>query len=129
MSRPVALASVVLLLLAFPVEAQVFTLNTTDIPQVLTDQRYSEQVDFADVDLDGDFDAALSRGGDLGNLLDRLWINQGGLQYRSCPRARPRRTKPCYIGRPNRYSPERSHPCRHLSGMSRRLGTHQGRRR
>ncbi|MEO0651222.1 MAG: VCBS repeat-containing protein [Planctomycetota bacterium] len=39
-----------------------------------------ENVDVADIDLDGDFDIAGARGGDFGPALNRLWINLGGLQ-------------------------------------------------
>jgi hypothetical protein len=68
-------------LLGGAARAQVFVRNTTDVPdQTSGPVRYTENVDFADVDLDGDFDAAFANGGDLGNLQDRLWINQGGLQ-------------------------------------------------
>jgi hypothetical protein len=41
---------------------------------------YSENVDFADVDGDGDWDALFGDGGDFGNQQNRLWINQGGAQ-------------------------------------------------
>ena len=37
-------------------------------------------MDFGDVDLDGDWDAVLAKGGDIGNEQSRIWINQGGLQ-------------------------------------------------
>ena len=61
--------------------AQIFVRNTTDVPdQSVGPARYTENVDFADIDLDGDWDAAFANGGDLGNLQDRLWINQGGSQ-------------------------------------------------
>src|SRR5262245_38892530 len=40
----------------------------------------TENVDFADVDLDGDWDTAMADGGDDGNDQNRLWVNQGGLQ-------------------------------------------------
>jgi hypothetical protein len=40
----------------------------------------SEEIDFADVDRDGDFDAAVANGGDLIPQQNRLWIDQGGLQ-------------------------------------------------
>ena len=51
--------------------------DNTKIPQTGS---YTENVDFADVDLDGDWDAALADGGDNGNDQNRLWINQGGAQ-------------------------------------------------
>jgi hypothetical protein len=38
---------------------------------------YTENVDFADVDGDGDFDIAKAEGGDFGNQQNRLWINRG----------------------------------------------------
>ena len=41
---------------------------------------YTENVDFADVDLDGDPDCLLAEGGESGSQRNRLWINQGGLQ-------------------------------------------------
>ena len=40
----------------------------------------TENIDFADVDLDGDFDVLCADGGSLGNDRNRLWINQGGAQ-------------------------------------------------
>jgi hypothetical protein len=39
---------------------------------------YSENVDFADVDADGDRDAVVANGGDAGNDQSQLWINRGG---------------------------------------------------
>ena len=41
---------------------------------------FSENVDFGDVDLDGDFDAIFADGGDCCNDRNRIWINQGNLQ-------------------------------------------------
>lgn len=66
--------------LGVPATAQIFVRNATDVPTSTSIGRYTENVDFGDVDLDGDFDAALARGGDFGNLQDRLWINLGGAQ-------------------------------------------------
>jgi len=40
----------------------------------------TENVDFADIDLDGDWDVAAADGGDDGNDQNRIWVNQGGLQ-------------------------------------------------
>jgi hypothetical protein len=40
----------------------------------------TENVDFGDVDLDGDWDAVFADGGDTGNDQNRIWINRGGLQ-------------------------------------------------
>ncbi len=39
-----------------------------------------ENVDFADVDLDGDWDAAIAVGGANGDWRNRLWVNLGGAQ-------------------------------------------------
>jgi hypothetical protein len=70
--RPLALLAAPALALA-----QQFQRNTADVP---TSSGDTEQVDFADVDLDGDWDAAFANGGDTGNQQNVLWINQGGLQ-------------------------------------------------
>ncbi|MHC4375051.1 MAG: FG-GAP repeat domain-containing protein [Planctomycetota bacterium] len=59
-----------------PAAAQ-FTLATQGVP---TDSRSTEHVDFADVDLDGDWDAAFANGGDSGTQQNTLWINLGGAQ-------------------------------------------------
>jgi len=59
--------------------AQVFVRDAVNVPAP-GGARYVENVDFADVEQDGDWDAALARGGDFGNLQNELWINQGGLQ-------------------------------------------------
>jgi len=40
----------------------------------------SENVDFGDIDLDGDWDAAIADGGDDGNDQNQLYLNRGGLQ-------------------------------------------------
>ena len=58
-------------------QAQQFTRNTTDIP---ASSGYTENVDFADVDGDGDWDAGFADGGDIGNQQNRLWRNSGGVQ-------------------------------------------------
>jgi len=71
-TRTLALAS-----FAFPATAQQFVRNTTDIP---ASTGGTEQVDFADIDLDGDWDVGFANGGDLGNEQNRLWVNQGGVQ-------------------------------------------------
>lgn len=54
-----------------------YVIDNSAIPATGSD---TENVDFADVDLDGDWDAALADGGDSGNDQNRLWINQGGSQ-------------------------------------------------
>ena len=61
--------------------AQVFSQNTSDIPSSgSANNSWSENVDFGDVDLDGDWDAAFADGGDANNDQNRIWINEGGLQ-------------------------------------------------
>jgi hypothetical protein len=57
--------------------AQSFQINTTQVPP---SGGYTENVDFADVDLDGDWDAVFANGGDFGNQQNVIWINLGGLQ-------------------------------------------------
>jgi len=58
-------------------QAQQMPRNTTDIP---TSTGYTENVDFGDVDLDGDWDAVFADGGDAGNDQSKIWINQGFAQ-------------------------------------------------
>lgn len=62
-------------------QAQTYVLNSSDIPQgsPANDSR-SENVDFGDLDLDGDFDAVFADGGDLTLDQNRIWINLGGAQ-------------------------------------------------
>jgi len=61
--------------------AQIFSDNQVDIPQGSPNNNsLSENVDFGDVDLDGDFDAIFADGGDDGNDQNRIWINMAGLQ-------------------------------------------------
>ena len=70
-----------LLLLQAPLSAQSFVDNQADIPSgAPSNASASQSVDFADIDLDGDWDVGFADGGDLGNDQNRLWINQGGLQ-------------------------------------------------
>ena len=78
--RPLALIAV-LALSAPRAPAQSFADGAHLLPQGSpANGGYSENVDFADVDLDGDFDCLVADGGELGNQKTRLWINQGGLQ-------------------------------------------------
>ena len=81
-SKPHLLPSLALsLALASSGTAQSFSNNTTDIPTGgSANSSTTENVDFADVDSDGDLDAMFADGGDDGNDRNRLWINQGGLQ-------------------------------------------------
>jgi hypothetical protein len=68
------------LLCAGRAEAQ-FQKNVTQIPggSPFNDSN-TENVDFADIDLDGDWDAAFADGGDTDQDQSRLWLNQGFLQ-------------------------------------------------
>ncbi len=75
--RFLALAAAALAAAFLPASAQSFVNNTDDIPATVRD---TENIDFGDVDLDGDWDAALANGGDSGSQQNDLWINQGGLQ-------------------------------------------------
>jgi hypothetical protein len=60
---------------------QSFVQNTLDIPTGNpANNSTTENVDFADVDSDGDLDAMFADGGNDGNDRNRLWINLGGLQ-------------------------------------------------
>ena len=55
--------------------------NTTDIPSGNPgNNSASENVDFGDVDNDGDWDAVFADGGDSTRDQNRIWINQAGLQ-------------------------------------------------
>jgi hypothetical protein len=76
MTRP-ALALLVVAAAATTARAQQFQRNTTDIPPT---SDYTENVDFADIDNDGDWDAAFAEGGDFGNAQNHLWRNNGGAQ-------------------------------------------------
>jgi hypothetical protein len=70
-----------LLLIAAPLSAQTYVDNTAQAPQASPwNDSWSENLDFADVDGDGDFDCVWADGGALGNDRNRIWINQGGLQ-------------------------------------------------
>ena len=63
------------------VGAQSFVKETALIPFGAPGNSSStENVDFGDIDGDGDFDAIFADGGDGGNDRNRLWLNMGGLQ-------------------------------------------------
>lgn len=53
---------------------------TNDDSVIPNEGSFTENVDFADVDLDGDWDVAVADGGDAGDDQNRLWINMGGAQ-------------------------------------------------
>jgi hypothetical protein len=61
-------------LVCAPAAAQTFV-NTPD--KLPANGGFTENVDFADVDGDGDLDAALAEGGDAGDDQNNLWINRG----------------------------------------------------
>jgi hypothetical protein len=55
-----------------------FSQNTSDIPSGSPwNNSRSENVDFGDVDLDGDWDAVFADGGDAAQDQNRIWINRG----------------------------------------------------
>jgi hypothetical protein len=70
-------AAIGIVVLASGSYAQQFVRNTTDVPP---SAGFTEEVDFADVDNDGDWDALFGNGGDLGPQQDVLWRNNGGAQ-------------------------------------------------
>lgn len=72
-----ALAALFLACAATSARAQQFLRNTTDIPST---SDFTENVDFADIDNDGDWDAAFAEGGDDGDAQNHLWRNNGGAQ-------------------------------------------------
>src|SRR5262249_18868301 len=74
---PLVLAFVAAICWTGPLSAQQFIRNTTSIP---ASGGHTENVDFGDVDGDGDWDAIFANGGDAGNEQNVIWINQGGLQ-------------------------------------------------
>jgi hypothetical protein len=76
-----ASALVAALVCAQQAGAQVFVNSPGNIPSGSPgNNSMTEQVDFADIDLDGDWDVGIADGGDIGNDQNRLWVNQGGLQ-------------------------------------------------
>ncbi len=79
--RSVLFASPFLALFGGLAFGQSFTSGAGQIPQGSPfNNSWTENVDFADVDLDGDWDASFADGGDFGNDQNRLWINLGGAQ-------------------------------------------------
>ena len=62
-------------------QAQLLQDNTSQIPAGSPfNDSFSENVDFADIDLDGDYDAVFADGGDCCSDQNRLWVNMGGIQ-------------------------------------------------
>ncbi len=80
-ATPFARAFIVTSLLAAAASAQSFVSTPGQLPTGSTNNGgYTENVDFADIDGDGDRDMFKADGGDFGNQRSRLWINMGGLQ-------------------------------------------------
>jgi hypothetical protein len=76
-----ATALIVALACVQQAQAQVFVDSPGNIPQGAPfNNSNTEQADFADIDLDGDWDAGIADGGDNGSDQNRIWVNQGGLQ-------------------------------------------------
>ncbi|TDJ70189.1 MAG: VCBS repeat-containing protein [Planctomycetota bacterium] len=68
-------------LLAGSAQAQSFQNNLSDIPTGgAANSSRSENVDFGDVDQDGDWDAVFADGGDAAQDRNRIWVNQGFAQ-------------------------------------------------
>ena len=62
-------------------QAQVFVSAPGNLPSGIPfNVRDTEQIDFADIDLDGDLDALLADGSDCCASQNRVWVNQAGLQ-------------------------------------------------
>lgn len=76
-SRLLLASTGVVALLVPSAHAQLFFNSSSQIPATGS---YTEAVDLADIDGDGDWDAALADGGDLGNDQNRIWLNLGGAQ-------------------------------------------------
>ena len=78
--RRLGLSAAVLATVGTAASAQ-FTINPGRIPSGNpANNSFTENVDFGDVDLDGDWDIVMADGGDQGNDQNRIWINQGGAQ-------------------------------------------------
>lgn len=79
--RASTLALLALSFTAAPAAAQTFVSQPGKIPQGNPDNdSWTEHVAFADIDLDGDYDALFADGGECCNDQNRLWVNLGGQQ-------------------------------------------------
>jgi hypothetical protein len=57
-----------------------FVVNQGRLPGGSNNNSTTENVDFADIDGDGDWDVSMADGGDFGNDQNRIWVNLGGDQ-------------------------------------------------
>ncbi len=57
-----------------------YVVDNSKIPSGPGINSRSENIDFGDIDLDGDWDMAVADGGDLNQDQNRCWVNDGGLQ-------------------------------------------------
>jgi hypothetical protein len=71
------LATAVLVLALAGASSAQFVVDSAKIPAT---GGSTENLDFGDIDLDGDWVVALAEGGDDGNDQNQVWVNQGGLQ-------------------------------------------------
>ncbi len=69
-----------LLALASPAAAQAFVVDDAKIPSGPGIDSRSENVDFGDIDLDGDWDVAVADGDEDFSDQNRIWVNEGGIQ-------------------------------------------------
>jgi hypothetical protein len=77
----VAAVALLALSLQVPAGAQVYVSAPDKIPQGNPDNNsWTEHVAFADIDLDGDYDALFGDGGECCNDQNRMWVNLGGQQ-------------------------------------------------
>jgi hypothetical protein len=80
LSAPGPLVAVALCCLLSEASATQLTIDNSGNPTGAGIASDTENVDFGDVDQDGDWDAAFADGGDGGNDQNRLWLNRGGAQ-------------------------------------------------
>jgi hypothetical protein len=79
-SRFLACAVGAALFVPAPLASAQFVLDNSGNPTGPGVASSTENVDFGDVDHDGDWDAVFADGGDAGNDQNRIWINRGGDQ-------------------------------------------------
>ncbi|MEM7306451.1 MAG: FG-GAP-like repeat-containing protein [Planctomycetota bacterium] len=74
------LVALAFLSLTEAVSAQAFVVDAAAIPSGPGVNGSTENIDWGDLDLDGDWDVVIADGGDDGNIQNKIWINQGQLQ-------------------------------------------------